>query len=47
MNGFSRLYEFAEGIRLGLRYSVGKNHNTVAKGIQPRIAPVNPEDFGR
>ena len=44
MNTFGRINEFFEGIRLGLRYSVGKNHNKTANGIQPRI---NPEDFGR
>lgn len=47
MNGFGRISEIVEGLRLGFRYSVSANHDLVSTGIQPRTGKVNAEDFGR
>ena len=47
MTAYNRMREIVEGFRLGIRYSVSANQNAVAKGFQPSITPLNPEDFGR
>jgi len=44
---FSAVREIAEGFKLGTRYAFTESHGFVEKGVQPRIANVGPESFGR
>lgn len=39
--------ESFEGLKLGARYTVSKNHDLTAKAIQPRVGKLGNETFGR
>ncbi|MEM7216406.1 MAG: hypothetical protein AAF423_12765 [Pseudomonadota bacterium] len=44
---FDIVRETVEGLKLGARYSVSKNHTLIEKAIQPKISSLGNETFGR
>ena len=47
MTVFNAVTEMLEGMKLGARYTISKNHRTVERAVQPRVSPLNTEGFGR
>ena len=47
MTVFNAVTEMFEGMKLGARYTISKNHRTVERAVQPRVSPLNTEGFGR
>ena len=44
---FSTIREIAAGFKFGARYVTSENHGLIEKGIQPKIANICGENFGR
>lgn len=47
MSVFNVVRETFEGLKLGARYTVSKNHNVTENAVQPRIKKLGSETFGR